>query len=120
MMQAVLFVALGVAAGVLSGILGLGGGVFIVPALVMLFGFSQHMAQGTTLALMVPPVSLLAAIAYYRHGHVHLLASLLICLGFFFGSYYGARFAVITHELLLRRLFGGFLLVLSLRMLLTR
>jgi uncharacterized membrane protein YfcA len=116
MINAGLFLVLGLAAGVCSGILGLGGGVVIVPALVLGFGFSQHLAQGTTLALLVPPIGLLAAWTYYRHGHVNLPAAGWICLGFVFGGLLGARFAVAMPELLLRRVFGVFLLLLSVRM----
>ena len=107
---------LGLAAGVLSGILGLGGGVLIVPALVLGFGFSQHLAQGTTLALLVPPIGLLAAWTYYRHGHVNLAAAAWICLGFLLGGLLGARIAVALPALLLRRVFGVFLLLISVRM----
>ncbi|MBU1693539.1 MAG: TSUP family transporter [Verrucomicrobia bacterium] len=116
MINAGLFLVLGLAAGVFSGILGLGGGVVIVPALVLGFGFSQHLAQGTTLALLVPPIGLLAAWTYYRHGHVNLYAALWICLGFVFGGLLGARLAITVPELFLRRAFGGLLLLLSVRM----
>lgn len=116
MINALLFVVLGVAAGFLSGILGLGGGFFIVPALVMFFGYSQHLAQGTTLALLVPPIGLLAAWTYFRHGHVNLAAAGWICLGFAVGGLFGARIAVAVPALLLRRMFGVFLMLLSVRM----
>ena len=116
MIPVLLLILLGATAGTLSGILGLGGGVFIVPALVLLFGYSQHLAQGTTLALLVPPIGLLAAWTYYRHGHVNLPAAAWICLGFFAGGLLGARIAVAVPEPVLRRVFGGFLLLLSVRM----
>jgi uncharacterized membrane protein len=74
---------LGLIAGVLSGVNGIGGGVIIVPALVFIFGLSQHMAQGTTLALLVPPIGILAAWTYYREGYVDLKIAALICLGIF-------------------------------------
>ena len=64
------FVLLGLAAGVLSGILGIGGAIVIIPALVYLFGFPQHRAEGTTLALMVPPIGILAVIPYFKRGYV--------------------------------------------------
>ncbi|MBP7829122.1 MAG: sulfite exporter TauE/SafE family protein [Kiritimatiellae bacterium] len=116
MINVLLFVVLGLAAGALSGILGLGGGVFIVPALVMLFGYSQHLAQGTTLAMLVPPIGLLAAWTYFRHGHVNLAAAGWICLGFVLGGLLGAKIAVAVPALMLRRIFGVFLLLLSVRM----
>ncbi len=116
MVQNILFVLLGIAAGVLSGLFGLGGGFVLIPALVILFGFSQHMAQGTTLALMVPPIGIFAAWMYWKSGNVHLSAAALICVGFMVGSVFGARIVEHVPDLLLRRLFGGVFLVLSLRM----
>ena len=71
-MTAFLHILLGLVAGILSGLIGIGGGTIIVPALVLFFGISQHMAQGTTLALLVPPIGILAAWTYYRQGYVDL------------------------------------------------
>jgi uncharacterized protein len=70
----ILYVILGLAAGIFSGLIGIGGGIIIIPALVFLFGFSQHQAQGTTLALLVPPIGLLAAWMYYTQGYVNMQA----------------------------------------------
>lgn len=117
MTNALLFILVGVLAGALSGLLGIGGGIIIVPALVLLFGFSQHLAQGTTLALMVPPIGILAAWTYYKQGNVHLAAAAWICLGFVAGSVLGARGAAVLPDIVLRRAFGALFLVLSLRML---
>jgi uncharacterized protein len=111
-----LFVLVGVVAGALSGLLGIGGGIVIVPALVFLFGYSQHLAQGTTLALMVPPIGILAAWTYYRSGNVNLPAAAWICAGFVVGGLLGARWAAAVPELILRRTFGVFFLLMSLRM----
>ena len=116
MVNVLLFVLLGLGAGVLSGLVGLGGGFIIVPALVYLFGLSQHQAQGTTLALLVPPIGLLAAWTYYRHGHVDLKIAAFICLGFFVGGLLGARAAVGMSGEVLRRVFGCVLLLIALRM----
>jgi len=115
-MHWLLLMVVGLAVGALSGLLGIGGGVIVVPVLVMGFGFSQHTAQGTSMALFALPIGLLAAITYYRHGHVNLPAAGLICLGFVIGGLLGARLAVILPELLLRRVFGIFLLVISVRL----
>lgn len=116
MANIVLFVLVGVVAGALSGLLGIGGGIIIVPALVFLFGFSQHLAQGTTLALMVPPIGILAAWVYYRGGHVNIPAAVWICAGFVAGGFLGARWAANLPDLVLRRAFGVFFFVISLRM----
>ena len=119
-MNTLLFLILGLAAGVVSGLLGIGGGVLIVPCLVFIAGLSQHTAQGTTLALMVPPIGLLAAWTYYRQGHVDVRIAALICLGFFFGGLIGAKFATAINATLLKRLFGAALLVTAIKMILAK
>lgn len=111
-----LYIVLGVAAGVLSGFVGVGGGIIIIPVLVMLFKFTQQQAQGTTLALMVPPIGILAAWTYYKEGLVDLKAAGLICLGFFLGGLLGAKVAVHLPNALLQKAFGAVLLVVSLKM----
>ncbi|MFA5140646.1 MAG: sulfite exporter TauE/SafE family protein [Elusimicrobiota bacterium] len=112
------YVALGLAAGVCSGIVGLGGGVVIVPALVYLFKLSQHQAQGTTLAILVPPIGLLAAWTYYKQGYVDLKIAALVCVGFFLGGLLGAKLAVGMSSAALKKVFGATLLILGLKMLL--
>lgn len=119
-MKILAYLSLGLAAGVLSGLMGLGGGVIIIPVLVLFFGFSQHTAQGTTLALMVPPIGLLAAWIYYKAGFVQLKAAALICLGFFVGGLIGAKFVTAIPEPILRKIFGTLLLLASLKMILTK
>jgi uncharacterized membrane protein YfcA len=114
------FLILGVVAGALSGLIGIGGGVIIVPALVFIFGFTQHHAQGTTLALMVPPIGLLAAWTYYKHGDVNLAVAGLICVGFFLGGLLGAQWATRLSNVMLERVFGAALFVISLKMLLAK
>lgn len=115
-MSIVIFIVLGIIAGVASGLLGIGGGLVLVPALVYLFGFTQHQAQGTTLALMVPPIGILAAWTYYRHGDVNLKVAGLICLGFIVGGLLGAQWAVAIPKDMLRKTFGIFLLMIALHM----
>ena len=117
-MNIFLYVLLGLAAGIFSGLIGIGGGIIIVPALALLFGLSQHTAQGTTLALMVPPIGLLAAWTYYKGGFVDLKIAGLICLGFFFGGLLGAQLAIRIPDELLRKIFGVILLIASLKMIL--
>ncbi len=114
------YMALGLAAGIFSGVIGVGGGVIIVPALVFLLGFSQHKAQGTTLALLVPPIGILAAWTYYRQGYVDLRAAWLICCGFLFGGFAGARIATRLPNATLERFFGIALLLIGLKMILAR
>jgi uncharacterized membrane protein YfcA len=107
---------LGVVAGIFSGLIGIGGAIIIIPAMVLLFGLSQHTAQGTTLALMVPPIGLLAALAYYKQGFVDLKMAAFICVGFFIGGLLGAKFALGIPETILKKIFGIVLLAVSVRM----
>lgn len=115
-MNVFFYLLLGLVTGILSGLIGIGGAIIIIPTLVLLFGMSQHTAQGTTLALMVPPIGLLAAWTYYKQGFVDFKIAGLICLGFFFGGLVGAKFATDIPEDILRKVFGVVLLASSLRM----
>lgn len=110
------FLTLGMIIGVLSGILGIGGAVFAIPALVYLFGWPQHLAQGTTLAMLVPPIGILAAWSYYQAGHVDLRVAGIMCVGFFFGGYFGGLVANNLPEDVLRKIFGAALMLISLKM----
>lgn len=113
-------VLLGLLAGALSGLVGIGGGIIMVPVLVLLFGLSQHQAQGTTLAVLVLPVGILGAWTYYRHGYVDLKMAAAICLGFLIGSLFGARLATDLPGLVLQKVFGVALLLVALRMIFAR
>lgn len=112
----VLYIILGFVAGILGGIFGIGGGIILIPALVLIFGLTQHQAQGTTLALMVPPIGLLAALRYYQAGNVKLGIAGFICLGFFVGGLLGANLVQNLPDLQLRKIFALFLFFISLRM----
>lgn len=114
------YLILGLIAGILSGLIGIGGGTIIIPALVFLFGFSQHQAQGTTLALLIPPIRLLAAWAYYKEGYVDLRVASLICLGFFFGGLLGGKLATHLSNFILEKIFGVALLLIALKMILAK
>lgn len=117
--QLLLLLAVGAFTGAVSGMFGIGGGVFVIPAMVYLFGFSQKTATGTSLAMLLPPIGLLAALRFYRAGHVNVPAALLLIAGFLGGSYLSAGFAVGLPDLLLKRLFGGILIVMGLIYILT-
>lgn len=119
-MEILAFLVLGSVIGAISGLIGIGGGALFTPALVYLFGFSQHNAQGTTLALLVPPIGLLAAWSYYQEGYVNLKVAALICIGFVLGSVVGAKIAVDLPEVFLKRIFGSALLVVGLRMIFSK
>ena len=110
------YLLLGLVTGTLSGIVGIGGGVFIVPALVFLFGLSQHQAQGTTLALLVLPIGLLAAYTYYKAGYVNMPIAAFVALGFILGGLIGAKYAVALPEDILRKIFGVAMIIIALYM----
>ena len=112
----ILLILAGLVAGSLSGLVGVGGGVILVPILVMLFGFSQKVAQGTTLAMLILPVGLLAAIAYYRAGYVNTKAVLWLAAGFAVGSFIFSHLAIRLPEHTLSRVFGVVLLAIAVRM----
>lgn len=114
--NAFLYILTGLLAGSLSGLIGIGGGVIIIPILVIFAGLSQKMAQGTTLALLVPPIGILAAWTYYKQGYVDFPIAGLICVGFIFGGLIGAKFATSLSDQTLERIFGIALLIISIKM----
>ena len=109
-------ILLGIAAGYFSGLVGIGGGIIIVPALVLLFGFTQYAAQGTTLALLVPPIGILAVWKYYQSGYVNVKTAAIICVGFVIGSYLGSNTAVSIPQETLRKIFAILIVALGIRM----
>ncbi|NJD62469.1 MAG: sulfite exporter TauE/SafE family protein [Deltaproteobacteria bacterium] len=107
------FLIVGAFTGAVSGMFGIGGGVFVIPAMVYLFGFSQKMATGTSLAMLLPPIGILAFLQFYRAGSVNVAAAVLLVVGFLAGSWLSAGYAVSLPDLLLKRLFGGMLIVMG-------
>jgi uncharacterized membrane protein YfcA len=119
-MNQALYIFLGLIAGIAGGMFGIGGGTILIPALVFLCGLTQHQAQGTTLAVMVPPIGLLAAWRYYQSGNVKLGIAGFICLGFFFGGLIGANFVQGIPDSAMKKIFGVFLFLVSLEMIFTK
>jgi uncharacterized membrane protein YfcA len=115
-MTPLLYLAIGLAAGVLAGIFGIGGGILIVPALILLAKFSPQLATGTSLGVLLMPVGILGAWAYYKEGNIKIAASLWIGLGLFCGAYVGAKVAQQLSPLILKRSFAVFLFVVAARM----
>ena len=111
-------IAIGLAAGVLAGMFGIGGGLVIVPALLYFMKLSEVDSIGTSLAALIPPVGLLGAMEYYRTGHIHLKYALVIAAGLFVGAYFGARIILALPPLTTRRIYAVFLVIVAARMLL--
>jgi uncharacterized membrane protein YfcA len=108
-----MLIGIGLVAGVLSGVFGIGGGVVIVPALIYLAGFGQHLATGTSLAVLLPPIGIGAVVEYYRYGNVNLRAALVIAVTVTVGGYLGAVLANRLAGPYLRLAFGVFVLSLG-------
>lgn len=119
-MNQILYIILGIIAGIFGGMFGIGGGTILIPALVYLFGLTQHQAQGTTLAIMIPPIGLLAALRYWQAGNIKLGMAGFICLGFFLGGLLGADLVHKVPDPALKKLFGIYLLFISVRMILSK
>ncbi len=107
---------IGLSAGIVSGMLGVGGAIIIVPALVFFFGMTQHQAQGTSLAVLLFPVGFLAFWNYYKQGYVNFKIALVVILAFFIGGYLGSVIAVQVPEKLLKTGFGILIILLGFRM----
>jgi uncharacterized protein len=114
--QLILLALIGILAGIIAGGMGVGGGIIIVPALVFFFGMSQHQAQGTSLAVLLPPISLLAVIKYQKDGYINYKFAIVLALAFFLGSYLGGLFAVNLPAKTLKKIFGVLMLIAGIKM----
>ena len=112
-----ILILIGLVAGYISGLIGIGGGVFIVPALVMLLGYSQKAAQGTSLGILLLPVGILAVYKYYQHGYVNPSSVLVMAGAFLVGSLLGSQLAMNWSDQLVKKAFAIILLIISLKML---
>jgi uncharacterized membrane protein YfcA len=108
--------ALGIAVGSVSGLIGLGGGVFLIPALTYFYGMSQKRAQGTSIATLLLPVGILAFWSYYRQGHADLKLALLIAVGFMIGGWFGGQYAQQLSDTALRRGFAVLLVLIAIKL----
>ena len=118
MLTAFLYVLIGLVAGTLGGLFGIGGGIVIIPALRYLFNFNQHEAQGTSIAFLVLPVGLLGAVKYFQDKNIDFKAVGFIAAGFFVASLFGANLASKIPDVDLKKYFGVFLLLISIKMIL--
>lgn len=110
----------GVVTGFMAGMLGIGGAIIMVPALIYILGFSQHMAQGTSLAVMLPPIGIIAAYNYWKAGQVDIKVAIILVITFLLGSYFGSKLATTLPQATLRKIFAILLLLVATRMLFTK
>jgi uncharacterized protein len=113
----VIVILIGITAGMLSGLVGIGGGLVIVPALVYFLGFSQHTAQGTSLALILLPVGIFAVIFYYKQGHVDIKVVWLLAIGFVIGSALGSKVALNLPQETVKKIFAVLMILIAVKML---
>lgn len=115
MQDLIIYLLIGAAAGVLSGLFGIGGGVIIIPTLMYLEGFSQLKAQGTSLVALLPPVGILAFLEYYKRGYSDVYAGIIICLAMIISAKFGAQFANMLPLEILRKAFGIFVILVGIK-----
>ena len=116
MQQFIILSLIGLLSGIFGGMMGLGGAIIIIPALVMFLGYSQQLAQGTTLMMMVLPVGALAMFQYYKQGMVDVKAALILAGFFFVGGYFGAKWAVNLSQDVLKKAFAILLALIAVKM----
>ncbi len=112
----IILIVIGLVTGAVGGMLGIGGALILIPALVYFVGFSQHEAIGTSLAVMLPPIGLFAAYNYYKAGQVNIKYALIIAAAFMIGSYFTSKLALKIPEDIIRKIFGVFLFLIALKM----
>lgn len=115
-----ILIGIGIVTGIMAGMLGIGGAIIMIPALVFLLGISQQNAQGTSLAVMLPPVGIIAAYNYYKAGQVNIKFAIVLAVCFLVGSYFGSKIALTLPQAALKKIFGILLLLVAARMLLSK
>ncbi|TRZ69855.1 MAG: sulfite exporter TauE/SafE family protein [Bacteroidetes bacterium] len=116
----IILVIIGLMAGVFGGMFGVGGAIIMVPALVYFLGVDQHTAQGTSIAIMLPPIGLFAAYNYYKEGQVNIWYAVIIAVAFMVGGYFGSKIAITLPENLMKKIFGILLILVALRMIFSK
>jgi uncharacterized membrane protein YfcA len=116
----IVLLMIGLIAGVFSGLMGIGGAIIMIPALIYFLQMDQQSAQGTSIAIMLPPVGLLAAYNYYKAGALNIKYAAIIAVAFFIGGYFGSRFATSLPQESLRKIFAFVLIAIAIRMLWTK
>ena len=112
----IVLILIGLAAGVLGGMVGLGGGLIIIPALMMVLSLSAKEAQGTSVAVMLPPIGILAAMNYYKAGYVNMKYALVIAIAFILGGWLGSKLAIGLPDAVVKKVFAGVMVITALKM----
>ncbi len=112
----VILILIGVAAGILGGMVGVGGGIIIVPALIFFLGFSQKMAQGTSLGILLLPIGILGVVQYYKQGYIDMKVVVIISLGFVIGSFFGSKIALSLPQETVKKIFAILMFVVAVKM----
>jgi uncharacterized membrane protein YfcA len=112
-----IIIMIGIAAGMLSGFVGVGGGIIIVPSLIYFIGFSQKAAQGTSLGLILLPVGILAVMQYYKQGHIDIKVVGVLAIGFLAGSYFGSKIALSLPDDTVKKIFAVLMIIIAIKML---
>jgi len=115
-----ILIVIGIITGIMAGMLGIGGAIIMIPALVYILGISQQSAQGTSLAVMLPPVGIIAAYNYFKEGYVNIKFAIILALFFLIGSYFGSKLALSLPQPVLKKIFGILLLLVAAKMLLSK
>ena len=115
-----ILIVIGIITGIMAGMLGIGGAIIMIPALVFLLGISQQTAQGTSLAVMLPPIGIIAAYNYYKAGHANIKFAIILAVFFIVGSYFGSKLAINIPQNVLKKIFGILLLLVAAKMLLSK
>lgn len=116
----IILILIGLFAGVFGGFVGLGGGVIMIPALVYILGMSQHAAQGTSLAVMLPPIGILAAYNYWKAGELNMNYAMIIAASFIIGGYFGSKFALQMPVAMMKKIFAFALIIMAINMLIRK
>ena len=120
MTEILIILAIGIVAGVFSGFIGIGGGLVIVPCLVYFFGMTQHQAQGTSLAMMLPPIGILAVLNYHQKGMVDWEVAAILCVTFLAGSFLGSKAAIALPADTVKKIFGSIIILVGIKMILEK
>ncbi|PCI03079.1 MAG: permease [Flavobacteriaceae bacterium] len=115
-----LLIIIGLCAGILSGLIGIGGGILMVPMFVIFLGITQHNAQGLSLAVMLPPVTFFAVYNYHKGGEIDWKIALVVAVTFIIGGYFGSKIALQIDQRILKKIFGGLMLIVALKLLFSK